>query len=299
MEWLNYHHLLYFWVVAREGSLAQASQELRLTQSTISTQIHTLEGSLGEKLFEKKGRKLVLTQVGQTVFRYAEEIFALGQELQETLKGKQGSRPLSVVVGIADVVPKLVASRLLKPAMSLAQPVNVICRDGKPDKLLADLATHHVDVVLADAPVHPSFPVRAFNHLLGECGVVFLATPELAIHLHQRFPQSLDGAALLLPTENTAMRRSLDQWFSARNITPRIVGEFEDSALLEAFGQSGAGIFPVAEVIAEEVQQKYGLVPIGSTEEVKERYYAISISRRLKHPAIMAITREAREKGFE
>ena len=298
MDWLNYHHLLYFWTVARAGSLAAASAELRLAQSTVSGQIRSLEQSLGEKLFARSGRRLVLTEMGRVVFRYAEEIFTLGRELRDAVKGRPVGKPLSLVVGVADVVPKLVARRLLEPALKLPEPIRLVCREDKPERLLAQLAVHDLDVVLSDGPVAPSLSVRAFSHLLGECGVMFFARAGLAASRRRKFPMSLDGAPMLLPTENTSLRRSLDQWFNARGIQPRIVGEFEDSALLKVFGQTGLGIFPAPSVIADEVQRQYQVRPVGRVDEVRERFYAISVERKLKHPAVIAISEEARHKLF-
>lgn len=298
MEWLNYHHLLYFWLVAREGSLTRASAELRLAQSTVSGQIRSLEQSLGEKLFARSGRRLVLTEMGRVVFRYADEIFSLGRELRDAVKGRPVGRPLNLVVGVADVVPKLVARRLLEPALKLSEPIRLVCREDKPERLLAQLAVHDLDVVLSDGPVAPSISVRAFSHLLGDCGVVFFAKPELAAAHKRSFPRSLDGAPMLLPTENTALRRSLDQWFATRGLRPKIVGEFEDSALLKVFGQTGLGIFPAPSVIADEVQRQYQVRAVGTLDEVRERYYAISVERKLKHPAVVAICEEARQKLF-
>jgi LysR family transcriptional regulator, transcriptional activator of nhaA len=293
MEWLNYHHLLYFWTVTREGSLARASAELRLAQSTISGQIRALERSLGEELFTKSGRKLVPTEIGRTVFRYADEIFGLGRELQDTLKGRSSGRPLRLVVGVADVVPKLVARRLLAPALELETQVRLVCREDKPDRLLAELALHELDIVLADAPAIPSIRIRAFDHLLGESGIELFATPKLAAAHRKRFPRSLDGAPLLLPTENTSLRRALDQWFATRGLRPNVVGEFEDSALLAVFGQTGSGIFPVHSFIADEVQRQYQVRPVGRLNGVTERFYAISVERKLKHPAALAIAAAA------
>jgi LysR family transcriptional activator of nhaA len=298
MEWLNYHHLLYFWVMAREGSLARASAELRLAPSTVSGQIRSLEETLGEQLFAKSGRRLVLTETGHVVFRYAEEIFTLGRELQDAVKGRPVARPLKLVVGIADVVPKLVALRLLEPALKLSEPVHLVCREDRPEPLLAELAVHNLDLVISDTPVGPSIRIRAFSHLLGECGVVFFATKELAAAHRRKFPKSLDGAPMLLPTENTTLRRSLDQWFAARGVRPKLVGEFEDAALLKVFGQTGLGIFPATSVIADEVQRQYQVRPVGRTDEIRERFYAVSIERKLKHPAVVAISQEARQKLF-
>jgi LysR family transcriptional activator of nhaA len=298
MEWLNYHHLLYFWLVAREGSLAGGSKVLRLAQSTVSGQIRALELSLGERLFVRSGRRLVLTEIGRVVFRYADEIFSLGRELREVIRGRPIARPLRLVVGIADVVPKLVARRLLEPAVELAEPVHLVCHEDKPERLLAELAVHDLDVVLADAPAGPSVRIRAFNHLLGECDVVFFAAPRLAKAYARGFPGSLDDAPVILPTENTTLRRSLDQWFASHGIRPRVIGEFQDNALLKVFGQAGMGLFPASSIIADEVRRQYRVRPLGTLPGVRERYYAISVERKLKHPAVIAITEAARQTLF-
>ena len=281
--------------MAREGSLARASAELRLAQSTVSGQVRSLEQALGEELFNRSGRSLVLTEMGRVVYRYADEIFATGRELQEAIKGRAVGRPLPLVVGIADVVPKLVAQRLLEPALRIAEPVRLVCREDKPDRLLAELAVHNLDIVLTDSPVAPSIRVRAFNHMLGECGVVFFGSPKLAAAHRRRFPASLQDAPVILPTENTTLRRSLDQWFAAHEIRPRVVGEFEDSALLNVFGQSGLGLFPASSAIAREVRRQYQVRSVGALDAVRERFYAISVERRLKHPAVVAISKGARE----
>jgi len=298
MEWLNYHHLLYFWLVVREGGLAGAGQKLRLAQSTISGQIKTLEDSLGERLFTRSGRRLVLTEVGDVVYRYADEIFSLGRELQDTLQGRPVGRPLKLEVGVADVVPKLVAQRLLAPALSLPEPVRLVCREDKPERLIAALVSHDLDVVLSDAPADPSMPVRAFSHLLGECETWFFANKKVALAHRKRYPLSLDNAPMLLPTENILLRRSLEQWFAEKEIRPNVVGEFEDSALLRMFGQMGTGIFPAASVIEEEIKRQHNIQLVGRAEEVKQRFYAISVERRIKHPAVFAISEEARNKMF-
>ena len=298
MEWLNYHHLLYFWVVACHGSVTRAAAELRLAQSTVSTQLRTLEEVLGEKLFARTGRRLVLTDVGRLVFRYADEIFGLGRELLETVKGRPTGQPMRLTVGIADAVPKLIAYRLLGPALTGAEPVRIICREDKPDRLLAQLAVHGLDLVLSDAPIGPTTKVRAFNHLLGECGVTFFAAPALARTCRRGFPRSLGGAPMLLPTDNTALRRSLDDWFESEDIRPRVASEFEDSALLMAFGQAGMGLFPAPSAIERQVRTQYGVVVVGRLDAVCERFYAISGERRLKHPAVVAISEAARQRVF-
>ena len=298
MEWLNYHHLLYFWTVAREGSVARACEKLHLAQPTISAQLRRLEKSLGEKLFKKVGRNLVLSEFGQTVYRYADEIFSVGRELMDAVRGRPTGRPLRLAVGIADVVPKLIAYRLLEPALHMPEPVQVLCREDKPDRLLAELALHGLDIVLSDAPPGPTVKVRAFGHLLGECGISVFGTADLAREYRRKFPHSLDGAPFLLPTTNTTLRRSLDEWFESEGIRPMVRGEFEDSALLKVFGQSGAGLFVTATPIEKEVERQYGVRVIGRVESIRAQFYAVSIERKLKHPGVVAISQAAREKLF-
>lgn len=289
MGWLNYHHLLYFWTVARTGSITKASAELRLAPPTISAQIHSLEDTLGEKLFSRSGRNLVLTEMGRMVFRYAEEIFSLGRELLDAVKDRPTGRPLRLVVGVADVLPKLIAFRLLEPALHLREPVRIICREDKPERLLAELAVHELDVVLSDAPMAPGVSVRAFSHLLGETAVTFFGVPKVAARFRRRFPRSLDGAPLLLPSYDTAIRRDLDQWFDSQEIRPAVVGEFDDYALLRVFAEAGVGIFPAPSVVEQQIRRQYGLERIGRAQGVRARYYAISVERKLKHPAVAAI----------
>jgi LysR family transcriptional activator of nhaA len=298
MEWLNYHHLLYFWTVARHGSISRATEELYLAQPTISAQLRALEESLGEKLFARTGRNITLTEMGQVVFRYADEIFSLGRELTDTLKGRSVGRPVRFTVGIADVLPKLIAYRLLQPALQLSDPIRMVCHEDKPDRLLAELAVHGLDLVLSDAPIGPMVKVRAFNHLLGESSVTIFGPAKLASKYRRGFPRSLDGAPMLLPTDTTALRRALDQWCETQGIRPFIVGEFEDRALLKVFGQSGAGLFPAPSVIEAEVRRQYGVQIVGRLEEVRERFYAISVERKLKHPAVVAISEAAQQHLF-
>jgi LysR family transcriptional activator of nhaA len=295
MEWLNYHHLLYFWLVAREGSLARASAELRLAPSTVSGQIRALEQSLGEKLFVKRGRRLALSDTGRIVFSYAEQIFSLGRDLQDTLKNPPAGRPLRVTVGIADVIPKLVARKLLEPALRLPGAVRLICREDRPERLLADLALHELDVILTDVPAYPQVRVKAFSHVLGESEIVLLARPDLAAAHRGKFPSSLDGAPLLLPTENTTLRRSLDEWFESNRVRPRVVAEFEDSALLTVFGLHGLGLFPAASVIVDDVKRQGRVEVVGTAKGARERYYAVTVERHVKHPAVVAICEEARQ----
>lgn len=296
MEWINYHHLLYFYTVAREGSLSNASAALRLAQSTVSKQIHQLENVLGHKLFVKSGRRLVLTDSGRIAFRYADEIFSLGREMLDTFKDRPTGKPLRVTIGIADVVPKLIIERVLMPALALATPVRIICKEGKPDQLLASLALHELDVVLTDAPAGLNVKIRAFNHLIGESKIAFFGSTELADKYRHDFPASLGSAPMLLPTDNTILRHSLDQWFEKQNIRPTVVGEFEDSALLKSFGFRGIGLFPASTVITREVMAQYQVKPIGRVIDVYERLYAVTVERKIKHPAVVAICEAARQQ---
>jgi len=294
MEWLNYHHLLYFWTAARLGSVTAACAELHLAQPTVSAQIHALEESLGGRLFSRSGRNLVLTDLGRTVYRYADEIFGLGRQLLDAVHGRGDAHALQFTVGVADVMPKAVAYRILAPALSLPQQVRIVCREDKPDRLLAELAVQNLDVVLLDTPMPPTVRARAFSHLLGECGVTFFGAKPLALAHRKNFPKSLSGAPVLLPTDNTALRRSLDEWFERIGVRPRIVSEFEDSALLKAFGEQGLGLFPAPSAIEDEVHGKYGVESVGTADGVRERFYAISPERRIKHPAVVAISNAAR-----
>jgi LysR family transcriptional regulator, transcriptional activator of nhaA len=257
MEWMNYHHLLYFWTVAREGSIARACDRLRLAQPTISGQLRQFEEALGEKLFRKAGRGLAMTEVGQLVYGYADEIFGLGRELQDVLKGRPRGRPLRLFAGISDSIPKLIAYRVLQPVLSMPEQVHLICDEDSSERLLSELAEHRLDVVLSDTPITSAIPVKAFNHLLGTCAVTFFAAPDVATRYRQRFPGSLDGAPFLLPSQGSSLRRSLDQWMDAENIRPIIVGEFKDSALLKTFGEAGAGVFCASSAIEKEIRAHY------------------------------------------
>lgn len=303
MEWLNYHHLLYFWVVAREGSIARATEVLNLTQPTISAQIRLLEESLGEKLFRKEGRGLALTDVGRIVQQYADEIFTLGQELKDTVKGRPTGRIPKLVVGIADVVPKLIAYRLVQPAFELQQGIEVVCLEDTPNRLLASLALHELDLVISDAPIGAGVSVRAFNHLLGESGVTIFGTSELASKHRRGFPGSLEGAPLLMPAPGADLRRVLDQWLAAADVRPRVVAEFADSALMKMFGQKGLGLFAGTTAIEKEICRQHDVAVVGRIPELRERFYAISAERRIKHPAVIAITHRAKalfvEEGGE
>lgn len=298
MEWLNYHHLLYFYTVAKEGSVARAAQTLRLAQPTLSGQIRKLEHVLDEKLFERRGRNLVLTEMGRIAYRYAEEIFSLGGELMETMRGRPTNRPPRLHVGIADAIPKLVAHRLLAASRLAETGVQLVLREGKTADLLAALGAQAFDLVITDTPFSSQARVRAFNHLLGESGVTIFGAPALAAKHRTRFPRSLDGAPMLLPTENSALRRPLEQWLEENAVRPRVVAEIEDSALLKVFGQHGVGFFAAPTIVAKDVIKQHGVRAIGVAAGVTERFYAITVERRITHPGTAAIAAAAREQLF-
>lgn len=296
MEWLNYHHLYYFWKVVRAGSIARASTELYLSPSTVSAQLRLLEEQLGEKLLTRERRVAVPTEVGRMVCRYAEEIFGVGQELLDAVRQRPTGRPLRLVVGVDDVLPKEVAHQLIEPALHLPEPVRLLCREASLERLVAELAVHEIDLVLSDAGITPTLSVRAYGHLLGECGVVFMGTPALAATHRRGFPRSLDGAPVLLPTDDTAIRRNLDQWFATRNLRPVVIGEFEDLSLLRVFGQAGTGVFAVPEVVEKQFKKQYGFERIGRADDLRSRFYALSLERQVKHPAVAAICAVARRR---
>ena len=298
MAWLNYHHLLYFWTVAREGTIARAGAQLHLTQPTISGQLRTLEKAVGTKLFNRVGRNLVLSDAGRIVYRYADEIFSMGRELQDTLQGRPPGRPLRLAVGVADTLPKVMVYQLLQPALHLADRVQLVCEQGKSEYLHTQLALNALDVVLTDAPLSPTTKIRAFNHLLGECGVSIMGAAKLAATYRRGFPKSLDQAPFLLPGENTALRRSLEQWFDSLQIKPEVRGEFDDTALLKIFGQHAAGLFAVRSVLERDTRRLYQARLVGRVESIRERCYAISAEKKLKHPAVVAITQGARSTMF-
>jgi LysR family transcriptional activator of nhaA len=299
MEWLNYHHLLYFWAVARYGSVVRASSELRLAQPTISGQVRRLEHVLGEKLFDRVGRHLVLTDVGRTVFLYADEIFSLGQDLIGTLKGRPSARPLRLTVGVADVLPKVLVRKLIEPAFHIDKPIHLVCREDRVvEDFLAQLTGQELDLVLADRPLGPGIRAHAFNHLLGECGTTFLGTAKLAAGLRRGFPRSLDGAPCLLPGPHATVRRALDQWLDNARLRPMLVAEFDDSALMYAFGEEGQGIFPSPTVFEAEFRRRYHVQVVGRVKAVRQQFYAISVDRRVRHPAVAAIIKAARRDIF-
>lgn len=298
MSQLNLKHLRYFWLVASEGSIAKASETLHLTPQTISGQLRMLEESVGAKLFQKSGRNLVLSDTGQMVFSYADEIFSLESELQDILGGTTTTQNLTFNVGVAMVVPKLIAYRVLEPVWNIQENVKLICHEAPLVDLLADLAVHKLDLVLADTPISPTLNVKAYNHLLGESGISFFARKEEVNKYRDNFPACLNGAPMLMPTNASSLRRALDQWLERENIQPHIVAEFEDRALMKAFGEAGTGIFTSPTAVEEDVVSKYGVSVIARTDELKEHFYAISAERRIKHPAVATIVEAAKESLF-
>lgn len=295
---INYKHLHYFWSVAKEGGIARASERLNLTPQTISGQLTVLENYLGVVLFNRVGRNLELTETGRLILSYADEIFSLGGELEEMIHQLPDDRPQLFRVGVVDVVPKSITHRILKPALHMPEPVRMICRESNLDTLLAELAIHRLDLVLADRPIPPTISTRGFSHKLGECSVSFFATEQLLKSLTGDFPACLNGAPLLLPSKGSQLRSNIDQWLNKHHIHPRMMAEFDDSALMKVFGQEGAGIFIAPAVIEAEVEWQYQVTAIGRVDEVKERFYAITVERRVTHPVISVVMNEARESLF-
>jgi LysR family transcriptional activator of nhaA len=295
---INYKHLRYFWVTAKEGGVARASERLHLTPQTISGQLSLLEEHLGSKLFSRVGRNLELTDTGRLVLSYADEIFSLGGELEEVVNQLPKNRPQLFRVGVVDAMPKSIAHRILQPALAMPEPVRLVCREASLDDLLARLTLHRIDMVLADRPIPSGVSMRGFSHKLGVCAVSFFATSELVSNLSGSFPQCLDGAPILLPGAGTQLRSVLDQWLDRNRIHPRMVAEFDDSALMKAFGKQGAGIFIAPSAIEDEVALQYQVERIGRVDEIKEEFYAISVERRISHPVVSIIMESARETLF-
>jgi LysR family transcriptional activator of nhaA len=295
---LNYHHLRYFWAAAREGSVTRAGEKLRVSQPAVSAQIRDLERALGEKLFARSGRALALTEAGRIVYRYAEEIFGLGTELVEAVRGRPTGRPARLVVGVADVLPKLIVRVLVDPALHLPEPVSLVCREDRAvAEFVAELALHQLDVLLTDAPVTGGSG-STFSHLLGECGTTLFAAPALAAAARRGFPRALEGVPMMLPGVNTMLRRSLEQWFHAEGIRPAVAGEFDDSALMSIFGRDGLGVFPGPSAIERDIERRYEVRVVGRVGAVRQRFYAITVARRIEHPAVAAISEAARHKLF-
>jgi LysR family transcriptional activator of nhaA len=295
---LNFKHLHYFLAVAKYGGVNRAAERLHLTPQTLSGQLSQFEQRLGTSLFHREGRRMELSATGKLALSYAEEIFQVGAELEALLRGGPEELAIPFRVGIADVVPKSIAHQLLAPVLSLADPIRLICREDRLERLLADLAIHRLDMVLADRPMPPGLDVKGHSHLLGECGVAFFAAPDLAARLGTDFPASLDGAPMLIPGEDSALRAPLMRWLERRELRPRVVAEFDDSALMKSFGQSGAGAFSAPAAMAMEIEARYGVVLLGQTEDMRERFFAISAERRLTHPAVVAVSETARSGVF-
>jgi LysR family transcriptional activator of nhaA len=295
---INLKHLRYFWSVATHGSITKASEVLHLTPQTISGQLRDLEQSMNEKLFRREGRGLVLTETGNTVFSYADEMFQLGLELQDVLDGHTPGTSTRVKIGVAMIVPKLLAYRVLEPVLHMDEPVNLVCHEAPLVDLLADLSVHKLDAVISDSPINPSLNVRAYNHSLGATGISFFSIPRHARKLEKNFPENLHEFPFLVPSTSSSLRRNLEKWFDQHGIKPRIVAEFEDRALMKAFGEQGTGVFTSPQTMEKDVLDKYGVKVIGRTDEIKENYYVISPERRIKNPAVTAITEAARSKLF-
>ncbi|MCB1801368.1 MAG: transcriptional activator NhaR [Gammaproteobacteria bacterium] len=295
---LNLKHLRYFWAVANQGTIARAAETLFVTPQTISGQLSELERQVGSKLFQRDGRQLALTDTGHLVFSYADEMFRLGLELQDVLAGHTPGSEITVKIGVAMVVPKLLAYRVLEPILQMQESVRLICHEAPLVELLADLSVHKLDVVLADVPINPALNIRAYNHLLGESGITFFAAPAQARALGADFPANLGGTPMLMPSSGSSLRRNLEAWFERHSIEPRVVAEFEDRALMKAFGERGTGVFTTPTAVEQDVLDKYGVEVIGRTSELTERFYLISPERRIKHPAVTAITETARNALF-
>lgn len=296
MEWLNYHHLRYFWTVAKEGSLARAAEKLHVSQPSISEQIRELETALGEKLFRREGRSNKLTEAGQIVLGYAEEIFALGRELMNAVKQRPSAKTLRLYVGVADSFPKLVTNEILKPVFTLPQTVHVICREGKLEDLLAQLAAHRLDLVLADEPASSSANFKVFDHPLGETGTTFCAEENLAARLKKNFPQSLHESPALLPVDNTTLRRALETWFREQSVQPRVVAEFEDLALMNVMAVEGRGFIAVPTVAAKDALTHYGFHKIGEAPDCRVQLHVLTAARKIAHPAVTMITENSRTR---
>lgn len=298
MEWLNYNHLHYFWVVVREGSIAAASRRLLVGRPSISMQLKSLEAAMGESLFTRQGRRLELTDTGKMVYGYAEVIFATGRELMDSVRGRAAGRPTTLRVGVADVMAKLMAFQLLLPALEGEEPVRLVCREDHPRRLFAALATHELDLVLSDIPLFPGIDVKAFSHVLGESTITLFAAPELAARVLAGFPGSLDDVPFLMPSPETAIRGALDLWFEQADVRPKVVAEFDDSALLKVFGQAGCGLFPAPTAMAARVAEQYGVEPVGELENVRETFYAVSPERRIQHAVVARIIAHAQGELF-
>ena len=286
---INFRHLHYFWVVAKEGSITRAAERLELAVQTVSAQLGLLEQAVGKSLFMPQGRRLVLTEAGRIALRYADQIFLLGEQLQDALADSEVERTMRLVVGISDSLPKLIATRLLEAALALPERVKLVCYEDQFESLLGELSLHKLDVVLTDRPVPPGTPMRIFSHLLGETEITLYGVAKLAEKYRANFPESLNGAPFLLPTRNNAIRGRIDHWLESHDLHPDVIGEFDDNALLHTFGRNGLGLFPAPSVMAKDVEEQFNALPVGAMPQVREQFYAISNERKIKHPAVEAI----------
>jgi LysR family transcriptional activator of nhaA len=298
MRHLNYSHLQYFWAVAHEGSLVKAAERLHITPQTISGQIRLLEEAIGQPLFNRVGRRLVLSEMGHIVLEYADEIFSIGAELGQVVREQRSAGPSKLSVGIVNSIPKLIAQRIVAPALMDEDAVRIRCQEAPLEQLLGELSVHKLDIVLSDQPMPQGLSLRAFNHRLGDSGLAFFSQRRTARRYKKTFPQSLDGAPMLLPSPHSALRRRLDEWFDSNSIVPQIVGEIDDSALLKAFGEAGYGLFAGPSVIDEEICKMYSMTVIGRTDAITEQFFAISPERRIKHPSVVRIIEAARTQLF-
>lgn len=300
MEWLNYHHYLYFYLVAREGGLAKAGAILRLSPQAISGQVRRLEEQLGDKLFEKRGRSLVLTEFGRQNYRLAEEIFSLGQRVLQLAHTGAFEDEAPLVMGVSDVVPKLLVSSLLAPLRSKGERIRVVVYEDRLERLLGNLATHELDVVIADAPVSPDRAgVRAYNHQIAESGISFFAAPKLARRLKRGFPKSLDGAPMIIPTDDTSLGRQVRAWLDDRRVRPQVTAEVEDSALMKVLGRAGDGCFPSPTILARRIEREFAVVRVGEAPELRWRYFAITTDRRVRHHGLLRVLAGAKESYID
>jgi LysR family transcriptional regulator, transcriptional activator of nhaA len=299
MQNLNYKHLHYFWVIAKSGGVAKAGEQLHVTPQSLSGQIRLLEANIGQPLWRRAGRKLELTDTGHLVFDYADRLFTVGEELKDALRDRPGAAATTFRVGVTGSVVKVVAYRLVAPALNLQPSPRLVCREGRFAELLALLSVHQLDLVISDRPMPSSMNVRGYNHLLMQGGMSFLAAPTLAKRLRKGFPHSLNDAPMILPGGDAAVRPKLLQWFDSHQLRPHILGDFDDTAVMKAFGQAGAGVFPMPTMVAKEICAQFHVAEVGRTNDVQHQVYAISGERRLTNPAVVAISDTARARQAE
>lgn len=298
MEWLNYHHLYYFWVVAREESVTRASKSLKLSQPTVSAQIKSLEEALDIQLFDRIGKKIQLSDQGKLVYKFADEIFDTGRELMQTIKGKQTSRALKLEIGLSDVIPKLIAHRLIQIALDKFENLQIHCHEGKIGHLLFELSQHNLDIVISDSKSKSFLNTQVYNYHLGDSQISFFGTPKLIKKYGKKFPDCLHEAPLLLPAKESEIRRDVEDWLKKRKIEARLVAEFDDSALLKVFGQFSNGFFYGPTVLEKEIEKQYHVKKLGRLSGIKESFFAITAERKIVHPAVAEITKEAKKTLF-